>query len=335
MSAGARGIALVVGAGAVGLGVGSCLLAAGWRVRFVTRGEGVAALAREGLRRSGIFGERLAAPGEFDVATSPDALPPSRPDVVLVCTKTFASEPVADALARAQGLGDAPVVLFHNGWGSADVFAARLARERVFNARVITGFRRRSPAHVEITVHAEPIRIGSLFGAPVSRVQPLADAIASGGIPCETTDEIARDLWAKMLYNCALNPMGALLGVRYGDLGARPATRRLIARIVEEVFGVLRAAGLATHWSDAGAYLDDFFGRILPLTAEHESSMLQDLRAGRRTEIEALSGAVSALGRRHAVSTPVNDVLAELVRAAEAAGGDRAGPGSAGKPTLG
>jgi 2-dehydropantoate 2-reductase len=291
-------------------------------VRFVTRPGGAAALERDGIRRTGIFGEHLAAPGDFDLAASADALPPSPPDFVLVCTKTFASEAVADALARSQGLGGAPVVLFHNGWGSAEVFAGRLARERVFNARVITGFRRSSPAHVEVTVHAEPIRIGSLFGAPASRVQPLADAIAAGGIPCETTDGIARDLWAKMLYNCALNPMGALLGVPYGELGARPASRRLIARIVEEVFGVLRAAGLATHWSDAAAYLDDFFRRILPLTAGHESSMLQDLRAGRRTEIEALSGAVSALGRRHGVSTPVNDVLAELVRAAEARAGE-------------
>lgn len=307
--------ALVVGAGAVGLGVGSCLLAAGWRVRFVTRPDGAAALARDGLRRSGLFGEHVASHDRFEVAGSPDT--PAPVDFVLVCTKTFASQTVADALAGARGLGEAPVVLFHNGWGSADVFAARLGRARIFNARVITGFRRVSPAHVEITVHAEPIRIGSLFGAPASRVLPLARAIAAGGIPCETTDAIARDLWAKMLYNCALNPLGALLGVPYGELGARPPTRRLIERIVGEVFDVLGAAGLATHWSDAKAYLEDFFGRILPLTAGHESSMLQDFRAKRPTEIDALCGAVSALGRRHGVSTPVNDVLAELVRAAE------------------
>jgi len=303
--------------------VSSCLLAAGWRVAFVTRPEGAAALAREGLRRSGLFGEHRAPPGRFATAAVLQALPAEPPpDFVLVCTKTFASAEVADALAKDAALGAAPVVLFHNGWGSADVFAARLGRERVFSARVITGFRRASPTHVEVTVHAEPIRLGSLYGEPAARVADLAAGIAAGGIPCETSPEIARELWAKMLYNCALNPLGALLGVPYGELAERPPTRRLLGGIVREVFAVLHAAGFATHWASAEAYLADFFARILPATAGHESSMLQDLRAGRPTEIDALSGAVSELGRRVGVSTPVNDVLAELVRAAE---GRRAG----------
>ena len=73
-----------------------------------------------------------------------------------------------------------------------------------------------------------------------------------------------------------------------------------------------------THWPDADAYLEVFFDALLPPTAEHESSMLQDLRAGRPTEIEAISGAVCALAAAYGVATPCNAALATLVRAAEA-----------------
>jgi 2-dehydropantoate 2-reductase len=182
---------------------------------------------------------------------------------------------------------------------------------------VITGFARSRSNEVEITVHADAIRIGSLFGEPAAGAAGLCQAIARGGIPCETSDAIGRDLWAKLLYNCALNPLGALLGVPYGELGRRPACRELVGAVVREVFAAMRAAGQRTHWDDAEGYLDELHARLLPATGEHESSMLQDLRDGRRTEIDALAGAVVELCERHGLDAPVNRALRDLVRAIE------------------
>ncbi len=124
-------------------------------------------------------------------------------------------------------------------------------------------------------------------------------------------------LWEKMLYNCALNPIGALTGRRYGQLTDAPATRRLVDGVIREIFAVLEAAEISVGWPDAGAYVRHFHADLIPPTARHESSMLQDLRAGRRTEIEALCGAVERLGREVEVATPVVSSLAALVRAAE------------------
>ena len=84
-----------------------------------------------------------------------------------------------------------------------------------------------------------------------------------------------------------------------------------------EIFEVLTATGIATHWPNAESYLASFYRDLLPPTAEHESSMLQDLEAGRRTEIDALCGAVVKLGRPLGVATPVNIALRDLIRAAE------------------
>jgi 2-dehydropantoate 2-reductase len=87
--------------------------------------------------------------------------------------------------------------------------------------------------------------------------------------------------------------------------------------VAREVFEVLHAGGFRTHWPDADRYLEVFYGDLLPPTADHESSMLQDLQAGRGTEIDSLCGAVVDLGRKFRVATPVNGALLELIRAAE------------------
>ena len=315
----------IVGAGAVGLGIASALVApeargSVERIRIVTRRESVArALAEGGIARRGIFGD-CDAPGDaFDVEAGLASLAGERFDWIIVATKTPAAEGVARELAEhwPRIEGAKRVLLTFNGWGTADHFAAQLPHDVLYSARVITGFRREAPGSVDIAVTAGPILVGSLYGADVEAAAPVCAALAAGGIPCETSDDIASELWAKMLYNCALNPLGALIGVPYGVLGEREETRSIMAAVVAEIFAFMAATGHRTHWDDAASYLEHFYGTLLPPTAAHESSMLQDLRAGRRSEIDALSGAIVDLAQQHGLATPVNAALAKLVRARE------------------
>ena len=115
----------------------------------------------------------------------------------------------------------------------------------------------------------------------------------------------------------SLNTLGALLEVNYGKLAEIEHSRLLMGSIIREIFEVLGAMGQETLWSDADAYVRDFYGKLVPPTAAHHASMLQDNQGGRKTEIEALNGAVIALGKRFGVSTPVNEVIAALVKAKE------------------
>jgi 2-dehydropantoate 2-reductase len=180
----------------------------------------------------------------------------------------------------------------------------------------MTGFRLVAPQVAEVTVHADAIRIGSLFGADPACVAALCQSLSRGGIPAAPSPDVARDLWSKMLYNCTLNPLGALLEVPYGVLGEREVTRRVIEAVVQEVFAVMAAARFASRWATPQAFLRALHEELLPPTARHESSMLQDLRAGRPTEVEFLSGAVARLGTEHGVATPVCAALRDLVCAA-------------------
>ena len=312
---------IVFGAGAVGLGLASALVGAG-PLRIVARGASADALRTHGLRRTGLFGRADAPPGSFGVAERADALSGGAADFVLVATKAFDTDAAAAALAAAPRAAGPRTrfVLCQNGWGNAERFALHFPAERVFNARVITGFRRLALHHVEVTVHAEPIHVGSLFGASAAVVAPLCAALAKGGLPCEPSERIAEDLWAKLLYNATLNPLGAILGASYGALGASPHTRGVMEALAHETFAVMEAAGRRTHWPSAAAWLADFYARLLPPTAAHESSMLQDLRAGRRTEIDAITGAVVELAARHGVAAPVSGSVLALVRFLEARG---------------
>ncbi len=306
---------LIYGGGSVGLGLASCLLASDAQVDIIARPSTVAALRAEGLRRTGIFGDRHAPPAAFAAYPDLRACPPAAYDFILVCVKSPDSPAAAaDIAAHAAAIAPAPIVLCQNGWGNAEVFAAHFPTSRIFSARVITGFTRPAPNTVRITVHADAVHLGSLYTGRINILQPLADALTAGGIPCRTTPHIEKDLWAKMLYNCALNPLGAALDVPYGRLAENPATRRIMDAVVNEIYTVLNAAAFSTHWPTPADFLDVFYAGLVPSTAQHKSSTLQDILAGKPTEIDALTGAVIDLARRHNLDVPTNACLYNIVK---------------------
>ena len=308
--------ALIYGGGAVGLGLASCLLKSKATVDIIARKDTVAALQKNGLIRTGIFGNYRAEPSAFGSYTSPGQIENKTYDYILVCTKSFDSRKAAKNLYEYRSLfgRNTKIVLFQNGWSNAEKFASFFDRQIVYTARVITGFQRQSPNEVVITVHADSIHIGSLFGADVSRVRELSELINSGDIPCRTTDRIDKDIWAKMLYNCALNPLGAILDVPYGKLAEREFTRSIMNGIVEEVFTVMNLAGHETHWQSAKDFLEIFYAELVPDTAEHKSSTLQDIAAKKPTEIEALNGAVIKLAEKFEVDVPYNLIVYNIIK---------------------
>jgi len=282
----------------------------------VARADTVAALRKSGLKRSGIFGDFCVRPDCFKAYESLGEAGGIQFDFILVCTKSFDSAAAAGDLSGQADIfaEHTKIVLCQNGWGNAGKFTEYFAEQRVYSARVITGFTRREPNDVEITVHADAIHIGSLFGCEVSCMEPLAGAISDGDIPCVTVSDIEKDLWAKMLYNCALNPLGAILDVPYGALAENPYSRDLMNHITEEVFGVMAAAGFEAHWKSAEGFLSVFYDKLVPDTAGHKSSTLQDIAAGKRAEIDAMTGAVLSLAEKHGVDVPYNRTIYAMIK---------------------
>lgn len=311
---------LIYGGGAVGQGIASCLLKSGEQVDVLAREDTVKDLRKGGLRRTGIFGEYYAEPTSFNCYSFLKDLPKAKYDYILICTKSYHTQDAARDLSRYPSLlaNNTRIILVQNGWGNAEIFVSFFPRDRIYNARVITGFCRPQKNQVDITVHADAIHIGSLFNENAASIAALSRSISDGGIPCELTDEIGKDLWAKMLYNCALNPLGAIFDVPYGVLGECEYTRKIMNGIINEVFQVMLGSGYSTHWESAEGFIKAFYERLLPPTAGHESSMIQDIRLKKKTEIDFLNGAVVSLGKRINTDTPYNCLVYNMLKFLEA-----------------
>jgi 2-dehydropantoate 2-reductase len=307
--------ALIYGGGAVGLGIASCLVKAGQEVAICAREETTSLLRQEGLIRTGMFGSVSIKGSDCEAVSSLDEVS-NKFDYILVCTKSFDSEPAAEDISAHRDMlkERGCLVLFQNGWGNTEIFTRLFPQETVYNARVITGFVRPQLNQVDITVHADAIHIGNLYSPDTATVIPLCKAIAQGDIPCIAVSEIEKDLWAKMLFNCPLNALGAIFGVPYGTLGERAESRKIMEQIIREVFAVIKAGGYSTYWQTPEEYSTLFYKELIPRTAEHHASTLQDLQAGKRTEIDALNGAIVELGKKHGVAVPANETVYHMIK---------------------
>ena len=117
-----------------------------------------------------------------------------------------------------------------------------------------------------------------------------------------------------MLYNCSLNSLGAVLEATYGELAENTHSRELLDVIISECFVVMAKSRFNTHWNSPESYKEVFFGSLVPATKNHYPSTLQDLRAGKKTEIDALNGSVIALAAKCGVASPYNRMVYDMVK---------------------
>lgn len=300
----------MLGAGAVGLSIAARLSRVA-DVVAVTRKRYAAAIRQDGFHLTGRWGD-----GVYDLAVTTRLDPDEEFDYVFVTAKSVDTAAVcrefAPVLARSE------TVSLQNGIGNEEILAG--VANHVIGGMIITGFEWRSENAVHVSVEGGPMKLGRFPAGTDPAVEALVDLVRRAGIPVEGTPTVRTEIWGKTMYNCALNPLGALTNVPYGRL-AEPHAWAIIGAIVAEVYAVARAEGVALAWPDPASYLAFLASTQLPNTAGHHSSMLQDLARGRPTEIDFLNGAIAAIGARHGVPAPVNACIADLVRFREALAG--------------
>jgi 2-dehydropantoate 2-reductase len=139
------------------------------------------------------------------------------------------------------------------------------------------------------------------------------------GLPAELSDDLDALVWGKLVVNAGINALTALLRIPNGALAASAEARTLMAGAVAEAAAVAQARGTTLPYDNPLAHTL----AIAQTTGANHSSMLQDVLRGSPTEIDAINGAVEREGLRLGVPTPVNSVLAALVRALDAANSAR------------
>ncbi len=317
-------IFLIYGAGALGQAMGCMLSASGQHVDLILRDRFHKAISEKGLSVTGIFGDYTADPNTLDLYTDIRQTTKTY-DYVLITTKSYDTEFAVNEINTLSHRA-LSIVSMQNGCGNLEKLVNTFGTRKSLGARVITGFEIGAPGLVNITVSADSIHVGSSQKGTISdQADRLAACIEHAGHPCEAVEDIHQSLFAKLLYNCTLNPLGAILGVHYGALVEKEETRQIMDQVIEETFSVIHALGGKTPWQDATAYKEVFYKTLIPATYNHRPSMLQDLEAGKPTEVNSLIGYVSRQGKKFNIHTPHCDMLTALVQFKESNIGKTAG----------
>jgi 2-dehydropantoate 2-reductase len=243
-----------------------------------------------------------------------DAAEAGEADLVILATKAMDVEAAAEAAGPLVGT-DTLVLSIQNGLGGPDIAARVLGDDRVavgvaggFGASIV------APGHAHH--HAfELIRLGERHGPVSARIEQAAEVWRGAGFTVQTFDDVQRLVWEKLVCNVAFSGTCAVLDRTIGEVLEDPNASAVATTCAREAFAVARAAGIVLDFGDPVAHVRDFGERI----PRARPSVLLDLTAGRRTEIDYINGSIPREGRRVGVEAPVNEAVTALVSALEAA----------------
>ncbi|NIO40960.1 MAG: 2-dehydropantoate 2-reductase [Burkholderiales bacterium] len=296
----------VIGAGAMGGFYGGLIKLAGYNVSLIdVREDHVAIINRDGLRVEDARGRHLikisAYTGHRDLA---------RGDLAFVLTDSNATRDAA-LIAKEVLKADGFAMTLQNGIGNVEALIEQLGRERV-----VAGVTMNSGAQPELGLsvytNADMTTIGELDGAISARILGVADMLNEAGIKTEVVDDPMSYIYSKFVLNCGVNAIAAVTGLRSGEVYRTPELRQLQSHIIDEVLKVVQAKGWKLSERDPR-------GKILHHSKLrfNKPSMLQHVEQGRRTEIDAINGALVREAHALGMAVPYNEAVVAIVKGVE------------------
>jgi 2-dehydropantoate 2-reductase len=229
-------------------------------------------------------------------------------DLAIVFTKGPHTESAVRAASHLIGLSTW-ILTVQNGLGNEAAI-----REAAPHARVATGMTSwpadlAGPGHVVSHGHGT-VRIWSSEPQPDTAMQQIAAALTAAGLNCVADPQVEVAVWEKVAFNAAMNSVAAVTRLPVGPIADHPAGRLLVFAIVLETLAVAKARGLTVDADRVRQSLEMAFAEH----RTHQPSMLQDVLAGRPTEIENINGAIVAYAAELGIDTPVTKSMRDLVR---------------------
>lgn len=301
--------ALVVGAGAVGLAVASIISA---------RKPGGAAILAGGERLKRYRHEGFVVngrPADFPfVAADQPPWPGEEPDLVIVAVKCHHLERAIEDMRAFVGPRTLVLSLL-NGISSEDALAAAFGREKVPYAMIL-GIDAVREGNSTTFSAAGKIHFGDARNASAAwseRVSRIAAFFDLTGVGYVVPEDMIRSMWYKLMINVGINQASAVLRESYGLFQRSAEAWHAMESAMRELIEISRRLGTGLLESD----LDAWRGTLMSLSPGAKTSMLQDIEAGRKTEVEAFALKVIELGEATGVPTPVNRLLYDLIKAME------------------
>ena len=299
----------VVGAGGVGGYLGGRLAAAGHDVRFLARGENLAALGRKGLRVTNGSSD-WSVP---DLRASDDPQDIGEVDYVLLCVKTSQLPAAVDALGPWVGRNTA-VLTVQTGVEAPEQVAAVIGHDRVLPGIVRVVATLVGPGEVRHVGGPAALGFAEWDGSVSDRVKRLCEVLRDASLTAMEPSDIWVDLWAKFLLVVPIGSLGAATGgatggATIGELRSRRGTRRMLIAGMREI----HETGIALGIELPGDAVDTAIGIMDHQQPDVTCSLQRDILAGKPSELEAWTGAAVRLADRAGRTAPVHEMLYELL----------------------
>jgi 2-dehydropantoate 2-reductase len=291
---------LIMGTGGVGGYYGGLLAQQGHEVIFTARGAHLDAIRRDGLKIKSIHGDFTV----FPVNTTDDPAGAGVAELVLFCVKTYNTDEAVAAIRPGVG-PDTVVMSLQNGIDAAERIGKVLGMNHIIGGATWLSSALEAPGVIRQVSQFRRIVFGELTGGQSKRTRSISEAFKNTGITVETSEDIWKVLWTKLVFITAVSSLGSLTRLPLGDYRSIPETRSLLTKIMKEVESVARAQNISLDQDVVEKWLE-----FIDSSNPHiKPSMQLDVESGHRTEIESMIGAVSRKGYELAVPTPAIDFV--------------------------
>ncbi len=302
-------IAILGGGGAMGGLFGGYLARAGNEVTLID----VSRIAIDAINGGGLsIEEKDGSVAKIAVASTDDPARVGPVDLIVNFVKCYHTEAAIGSALPMMGPQTA-ILSLQNGWGNADRIGAVAGTDRVIVGLTYHSGTLLGPGQVKHPGTGLTY-LGELSGAATPRVEAVAAVFRAAGIETAVTDRILDEIWKKLALNACTLPTSALLGFFAHELVAFDGAKQAMAAILHEVVDVAAASGVALDYDGRWAAITG----LLQKAVGGKASMLQDVQAARKTEIEVINGAIVAAGKKAGVATPVNQTMVSMIEAAQA-----------------
>jgi 2-dehydropantoate 2-reductase len=295
----------VMAAGAVGGYFGARLAAAGHDVTFIARGAHLEAILTSGLKIESVLGDLHLQ--NANATCDPASVGPV--DIVLFAVKLWDTEIAAEAARPLVGPATR-VVTLQNGVDSVERITPIFGAENVVGGTAHIATVAPAPGLIRHTSPFARIRCGRIDGGPDAQLSRFAEAAQKAAIEITVSNSIELDLWKKFVFLVALSGATAATRQPLGPIRADSDTRSFFIDLMREVVAVGRAKDVAL----TSEFIEEQIKFAEAAPYGFKASMLHDLEAGRRLELDWLSGKVVALGRELGVPTPANEAVYKVLK---------------------
>jgi len=245
------------------------------------------------------------------VTTSVDDLIKYSPDVIIVTVKATALPLIASALEGFVGEGRY-VISWQNGIDTELVLAEHLGTKHVMRAVVNYGCVPISPGHIRIAFHHRPHYLQELDPSAKDAAIGICNVLTGCGLDTNHTDKITDMVWRKTVMNSCMNAICAVTGRTMIEIIIDPILFGLVDALIKEGIAVARANEFSL-----GSNFYPYCVNYIRNAGNHKPSMLQDIEAGRRTEVDYINGKIVEYGAQAGLQTPYNNMIRGLVKALE------------------